>query len=198
MKGKMMKIVLAFLFLGICFLPQEGQAEAPRLKVRLGIGYATAYVPCYIAKEKGFYEKEGLEVDFVPVEIVPDMIQSIIGGSTDAGVGGSFGMIAIIAKGAPVRAVSFYGFGGERIALAARKDSGIKTVKDLVGKKVGVQTGTIGHQMFINMCKVEGIDISKIDVIPLKNLDMPATIATKGVDGAPEAVPAPHRSRPGA
>ncbi len=177
-------IVMVGTFVALLFfagiLGKDCNAETN--KVRLGIGFATAYVPCYVAKEKGFYNEEGIEVKFVTIEIAPDMVQSVIGGTTDAGVGGSFGVMAGISKGAPVQAATFYGYGGDRIALAVRKDSGINSVRDLYGKKVGVQTGTIGHQMFINMCDVEGLDVSKIDVMPLKNVDMPAAIASKSVD----------------
>ncbi len=157
-------------------------AHAETRKVRLGIGYALAYVPLYVAQEKGFFKDEGLDVEFVKIEIAPDMIQSIIGGTTDAGTPGSFALITFIAKGAPVSAVAYYGYGGDRIALAAHKDSGINKITDLYGKKLAVQTGTIGAQMWGNMVKVEKLDASKIEVKNIRNLDLPAAIASKSVD----------------
>jgi ABC-type nitrate/sulfonate/bicarbonate transport system substrate-binding protein len=157
-------------------------ANAATNKVRLGIGYALAYVPLYVAQEKGFFKEEGVDVEFVPIEIAPDMIQSIIGGSTDAGVPGTFALITFIAKGAPVSTVAFYGYGGERIALAVRKDSGINSLSDLYGKKLAVQTGTIGAQMWGNLVKTEKLDASKIDVKNIRNLDLTAAIASGSVD----------------
>ena len=156
--------------------------SAETRKVRLGIGFALAYVPLYVAQEKGFFKEEGVDVEFVKIEIAPDMIQSIIGGSTDAGTPGSFALITFIAKGAPVSAVAYYGYGGDRIALAARKDSGIEKITDLYGKRLAVQTGTIGAQMWGNMVKAEGLDASKIDVKNIRNLDLPAAIASNSVD----------------
>lgn len=156
--------------------------HAETRKVRLGIGFALAYVPLYVAKEKGFFKEEGVDVEFVKIEIAPDMIQSIIGGSTDAGTPGSFALITFIAKGAPVSAVAYYGYGGDRIALAAHKDSGINKITDLYGKKLAVQTGTIGAQMWGNMVKAEGLDASKIDVKNIRNLDLPAALAAGSVD----------------
>lgn len=157
-----------------------GQAQTK--KVRLGVGFALAYAPLYIAKEMGYFAAEGVDVDFVPIEIAPDMIQSIIGGSTDAGTPGTFALITFVTKGAPVSAVSYYGYGGDRIALAAHKDSGISTITDLYGKKLAVQTGTIGAQMWGNMVKVEKLDASKVDVKNVRNLDQPAAIASRAVD----------------
>jgi ABC-type nitrate/sulfonate/bicarbonate transport system substrate-binding protein len=151
-------------------------------KVRLGIGYALAYVPLYVAKEKGFFKEEGVDVEFVQIEIAPDMIQSIIGGSTDAGVPGTFALITFVAKGAPVSTVAYYGFGGERIALAARKGSGIEKLTDLYGKRLAVQSGTIGAQMWGNLVKAEKLDTSKIDVKNIRNLDLTAAVASDSID----------------
>jgi ABC-type nitrate/sulfonate/bicarbonate transport system substrate-binding protein len=169
--------VAALLLLGLV-----AGARAETDKVRLGVGFALAYAPLYVAKEKGFFREEGVDVEFVKIEIAPDMIQSIIGGSTDAGTPGSFALITFIARGAPVSAVAYYGYGGDRIALAAHKDSGINAITDLYGKRLAVQTGTIGAQMWSNMVKVEGLDASKIDVKNIRNLDLPAAIASRSID----------------
>ncbi|MBI2525765.1 MAG: ABC transporter substrate-binding protein, partial [Candidatus Rokubacteria bacterium] len=139
MRMKAIAVGIALLLVGGAFT----SADADNPKVRLGIGYALAYVPLYVAQEKGFFKEEGVDVEFVPIEVAPDMMQSIIGGSTDAGVAGSFGVISFVAKGAPVSTVATYGYGGDRIALAVRKGAGVKSLTDLYGKKVAVQTGTI-------------------------------------------------------
>lgn len=156
--------------------------HAANPKVRLGFGYALAYAPLYVAKEKGYFQEEGVDVEFVPIEIAPDMIQSIIGGSTDAGMPGTFALITFVAKGAPVSAVAFYGYGGDRIALVARKDSGINSLTDLYGKKLAVQTGTIAAQMWGNLVKVEKLDASKVDVKNIRNLDLVAAVASDSID----------------
>jgi len=179
MTSKFRALALAF---AVLIAGAAMSVSAETRKVRLGIGYALAYVPLYVAQEKGFFKDEGVDVEFVKIEIAPDMIQSIIGGSTDAGTPGSFALITFIAKGAPVSAVAYYGYGGDRIALAARKDSGIEKITDLYGKRLAVQTGTIGAQMWGNMVKAEGLDASKIDVKNIRNLDLPSAIAAKSVD----------------
>lgn len=179
MTSKFRALALAF---AVLIAGAAMSASAETRKVRLGIGFALAYVPLYVAQEKGFFREEGVDVEFVKIEIAPDMIQSIIGGSTDAGTPGSFALITFIAKGAPVSAVAYYGYGGDRIALAARKDSGIDKITDLYGKRLAVQTGTIGAQMWGNMVKAEGLDASKIDVKNIRNLDLPSAIAAKSVD----------------
>ncbi len=177
------KIGLAVAFLVFFLVPDQGVAATPgKVKIRFGVGSAIAYNPVYVAKEKGFYQEEGLDVELVWLQAAPEVVQAIIGGSAEGGVGGSFGLIAGVSKGAPVITTAIYAYGGERIALAVRKDLGIKTLKDLYGKKVAFQSGAIGQQMFTELCAKEGLDISKVDIVFLNNVDMAAAVASKTLD----------------
>jgi ABC-type nitrate/sulfonate/bicarbonate transport system substrate-binding protein len=164
---------------------------AARTQIRFGVGSAIAYAPIYVGKEKGFYEKENLDVEFLWLQAAPEVIQAVIGGSADGGVGGSFGMIAGLARGAPVTTVSLYAYGGERIALAVRTDSGINALQDLAGKKVAFQSGSIGQQMFLTLAETEKLDLSKIETVFINNVDMPAAIAAKQVDAIATWEPQP-------
>lgn len=177
------RIGLAVAFLVFFLVPDQGVAATPgKVKIRFGVGSAIAYNPVYVAKEKGFYQEEGLDVELVWLQAAPEVVQAIIGGSAEGGVGGSFGLIAGVSKGAPVITTAIYAYGGERIALAVRKDLGIKTLKDLYGKKVAFQSGAIGQQMFTVLCAKEGLDISKVDIVFLNNVDMAAAVGSKSVD----------------
>ncbi len=171
---------------------RRAHAKAADLgRVRFGVGSAIAYNPVYVAKEKGFYEDEGLDVELSWAQASPEVIQAVIGGSLDGGVGGSFGMIAGAEKGAPVVTVAIYAYGGQRLALAVRSDAGINTLQDLYGKKVGFQSGAIGQQMFQTMAQVEKLDVSKINIVFLNNVDMAAAIASKSVDAIATWEPQP-------
>jgi ABC-type nitrate/sulfonate/bicarbonate transport system substrate-binding protein len=172
-------------------LPRRAYAKPGAVHVRFGAGSAIAYNPIYVAKEKGFYEEEGLDVELIWAQAAPEVIQAVIGGSAEGGVGGSFGMIAGAEKGAPIITVAIYAYGGERIALAVRTDAGIKTLRDLYGKKVGFQSGAIGQQMFQTMAEIEKLDVSKIDIVFLNNVDMAAAVAAKSVDAIATWEPQP-------
>ena len=166
-------------------------AKPAGVHLRFGVGSAIAYTPIYVAKDKGFYEEEGLDVEFLWAQAAPEAVQAIIGGSAEGGVGGSFGLIAAVEKGAPVITVAIYAHGGDRIALAVRTDSGIATLKDLYGKKVGFQSGAIGQQMFQTMCQVEKLDTSKIDTAFVNTVDMAAAVAAKSLDAIAAWEPMP-------
>jgi NitT/TauT family transport system substrate-binding protein len=173
-------------------VPVIARAAKPgAVHVRFGVGSAIAYAPVYVAKEKGFYDEEGLDVELLWLQASPEVVQAIIGGSADGGVGGSFGMIAAAAKGAPAITVAIYAYGGERIALAVRTDAGINTLRDLYGKKVAFQSGAIGQQMFLTLADAERLDVSKMEIVFLNNVDMAAAVAAKSVDAIATWEPQP-------
>lgn len=70
-----------------------------------------------------------------------DVMQAMIAGELDVGATASEAAISGRAKGVPIYIVAGFATGGAR--LLARPDAGIKTVKDLKGKKVGVTRGSI-------------------------------------------------------
>ena len=70
-----------------------------------------------------------------------DIMQAIIANELDIGATASEAAISGRAKGVPIYIVAGFAKGGAR--LVVRPDLGIKTVKDLKGKKIGVTRGSI-------------------------------------------------------
>ena len=96
------------------------------MKVRFGVGSAIAYTPVYVAKEKGLYEEEGLDVELLWLQAAPEVVQAIIGGSAEGGVGGSFGLIAGVSKGAPVITTAMMLMAGKGSPSPYERTSGSK------------------------------------------------------------------------
>lgn len=71
----------------------------------------------------------------------PDVMQAILAGELDVGATASEAAISGRANGAPIFIVAGFARGGAR--LLATPESGVKTVADLKGKKVGVTRGGI-------------------------------------------------------
>ena len=70
-----------------------------------------------------------------------DVMQAIIAGELDVGATASEAAVSGRAKGVPIYIVAGFAKGGAR--LVASPDAGIKSIKDLKGKKVGVTRGSI-------------------------------------------------------
>ncbi|MFK4771843.1 ABC transporter substrate-binding protein [Rhizobium sp. ZW T2_16] len=107
-------------------------------KVILQIDGAAApfYAPLYAGVEKGIFEKNGIEVEFI-YAAAADILTNIAAGNVDFGFPNGDAVVAAAANGLPVKVVhTTYqrGIG----ALLAKEASGIKTYKDLKGKKIAV------------------------------------------------------------
>lgn len=98
-----------------------------------------AFAPWILAKEKGYFEEQGLNVTFISGKGGVDVAKQV--GSGNAKVGGAIGETPIIvrANGIPVKAVAV--LGGKGVTqIAASEESGITSVADLKGKTVSVMS----------------------------------------------------------
>lgn len=102
-------------------------------------GFLPAFAPWQLAKYKGYYKEEGLDVTFQRSKGGVDVAKQV--GVGNAPIGGGIGDTSIIVRpnGIPVRAVALLG-GGSLVQLVARADRGIDKVEDLRGKTVTVMS----------------------------------------------------------
>ena len=96
-----------------------------------------AFGPWMIAQAKGYYEKEGLKVNFVAGRGGVDVAKQV--GAGNAVIGGAIGDTPIIARaqGIPVKAVAVLG-SGSLTQLVSHKDEKIESPRELKGKTVTV------------------------------------------------------------
>jgi ABC-type nitrate/sulfonate/bicarbonate transport system substrate-binding protein len=108
------------------------RAEAARVRLSVPV-QGVSHVAFYAAKEKGYFQEEGLDVEVILMSGAIG-IRALIAGDVDAStVGGS--ALPPILRGAPLRMV-FISFDKPTHWLYAKPD--IRAVKDLKGRKVAV------------------------------------------------------------
>src|SRR6478609_9819818 len=108
-------------------------------KVTLQLKWVTQaqFAGYYVAKDKGFYEAEGLDVDIKPggPDIAP--AQVLAGGGADVIVDWMPSALATREKGVPLVNIA-QPFAKSGMMLTCRKDTGVKTPEDFKGKTLGV------------------------------------------------------------
>ena len=102
-------------------------------------GFLPAFAPWQLAKHKGYYAAEGLEVSFQRAKGGVDVAKQV--GVGNAPIGGGIGDTSILVRpnGIPVRSVALLG-GGSLVQLVARADRNINKVEDLKGKTITVMS----------------------------------------------------------
>src|SRR3954468_8510670 len=110
------------------------------VSLRLNWYFGGLHVPFYYGKERGFYKEEGIDLTINEGRGSANTVQVVAAGSDTFGLADSSSLIATAAKGAEVISVMslLNSTGFSVVSLAA---TGIKSPKDLVGKKLAVSPG---------------------------------------------------------
>lgn len=126
--------------------------------------FLPAFAPFQLAYHKGYYEEEGLDVEFRVGHGGADVATQVAVGNVD--MGGGMGDTALIVRpnGLEVRGVAL--LGGKGLShLAWRNDSGIESVADLEGESIAVIS--FQDTAYYNLLAVlasEGIDRPEADI----------------------------------
>ena len=130
----------------------SGQSAAPRQVLKLNLGLASKPAPAlpnsvlWLAKDLGFYEREGLDVTLQELDGTPTVIAAMISGDLDVGNIGTDQLLKLAAqKSVDMRAVN--SSDARQYFLIASKDS-LSSVADLKGKSFGVaKVGSLDDTM---------------------------------------------------
>ncbi|MBT0569727.1 ABC transporter substrate-binding protein [Curvibacter sp. CHRR-16] len=158
--------------------------------VRLGnLKFAHYGAVSYI---KEIAPKCGIKVEESMFAKGPDIMQAIVAGELDVGASASEAAIAARAKNVPIYVVAGFAKGGAR--LVARTDAGIKTVKDLKGKKVGVTRGGIQEVLLAAQLGQAGLSFSDqpgkdVQIVYLAFPDLNQALMGKNIDAMLQSEP---------
>jgi len=114
-------------------------AAQTALTVAKAAATADNMLPVNVGYEVGIFKKHGLEVQIVDFASGSKMSQAVAAGSIDIADGAGTEM-ALIAKGAPMKAVCEDEGTFPFLSVGVPWDSPIKSAKELKGKKVGVSS----------------------------------------------------------
>jgi NitT/TauT family transport system substrate-binding protein len=171
-------VILSFALTGPSAHAQDKVLRVGTLKLIHGI---SAY----------FYEKyapPGYRVEVVPFESPTDGKNAVLTGTVDTCIHGIAAFILGAAAGEPVVIVANANNGG--MAVMAGKNSGIKSIKDLKGKKVAIWPGSTQEAVILERLRMEGMTIKDIQPIRLQFSDHAAALARGDIDAYVGAEPA--------
>lgn len=145
-----------------CFLisgPKVMAADQVRFRVDWII--EGKYVPFYVARDRGFFKKHGLDVTLIEGRGSLQSATMVDAKQVDYSYGDFLTAVQVMSKGAKNRAigVGMRDNGGGYIFL---KSSGIKTAKDLEGKRFGTNPADFGSVLLPAVAAASGIDEKKI------------------------------------
>jgi NitT/TauT family transport system substrate-binding protein len=113
----------------------------------------------YVAKVKGYYEKEGIDLEILPggSDIIPE--QQVYNGVADVGVTWVSSLLKYQSQGWELKETAQI-FQKSAMLLVSKKAAGINTPADLKGKKVGSWFGGNEYELYA-MIENAGLDREK-------------------------------------
>lgn len=174
MKGSLRKVFN--LLAGVSLLSMSATALAEPLK----IGYSDwpGWVAWQVAIEKQWFKKAGVDVKFEWFDYVASMdafaagkLDAVAMTNGDALVTGATGAKSVMIL------INDYSNGNDMIVGAP----GINSLKDLKGKKVGVEIGFVDHLLLLNGLKKAGMTDKDVTLVNVPTNETPQVLASGDV-----------------
>lgn len=133
------------------------------------------------AVAEGFYKDAGLNVTLVQGNGSGNTAQLVASGRAQIAYADAVAVSQLIAKGAPMKVVSTIYQSNPNEVMALKK-TGIKSIKDLAGKKVGVPSGSSQTTMLPLFLKANNLKESDINMINMPPTSMVPALLQGQVD----------------
>ena len=135
-----------------------------------------------IAKEKNLFRKNGVDVDFRPFLTGRKNMQALEKGWID--VGNVIDVNVAVHATQPKTKIKLLTCNQIRKdgTILARKDRGIETPQDLLGKKLGYMKETSSHMYVIYFCRKHGLNIEDIELVPTRTDHMEQELIRGDID----------------
>lgn len=160
---------------GVSFGPRASAADGP---LRVGYSDWPGWVAWQVAIDKGWFKDAGVDVQFEWFDYSASM-EAFGAGKIDAvtvtngdtlvmGAGGSKGVMIMLTD---------YSNGNDMIV----GKPGLKSLKDLKGKKVGLESGLVEHLLILNGLEKAGLKESDVEIVNVKTNDTPQVFTDPGI-----------------
>lgn len=132
-----------------------------------------------IAERKGFFKKHGVDVQLEWFEYMASM-DAFASGKVDAVCVAHADALVLTATGARniMIMVNDFSNGNDKIVAAP----GIQSVKDLKGKKIGVEIGLVSHLLLVNALKENGMSEADVTLVNMPTHQAAQVLASGDVD----------------
>ena len=167
---KKLLLLLVFLTIGIFIVltldSKKQSIQTPTQKVKIGLYNGDSSALAFFAKEKGFFKKENLDIEFKLYKSGRDAMAGMLNGEVDYSNSTEY-----VALKNSYKNKDFKILGSMATAIInekkKKKSSGIYQIKDMKNKKIGTTFGTAAEYftgIFLLLNNLEIEDITLVDI----------------------------------
>lgn len=141
--------------------------------------------PTILGRKKGWFEeefgKDGTTVTYTQFVAGPPIMESFSAGRQDVGYTGDMPPVAARATGVDVKAVAVSGRTVQGNTTVVLKESPIKSVEDLQGKKLAAQVGSSQYHYALLLLNQKGLT-GKVNLVNIPLTELRTALESKAVD----------------
>lgn len=174
-------VLLAILTAGGFFY----QRSQPKFLEKVTYGFIAfpGTLPYLVAKDQGFFQEEGVDVEIVDDTDYVKMNEDVATGAVD--FQSQYVLIDVVdavSRGKKLSIVMATDYSDGADAIVAKKE--IRTVADLKGKKIGVAKGTLSQYLLSDALKKSSLSLSDVIEVDLTSADAVSAFISGDVDAA--------------
>jgi len=171
----------------------DAASTAQLTTVRFGSPQSISDAGVFVARERGYFRDQGIEVDVVPFQSGPNTIAPLAAGDLDvAGGTVSTALFNAIERGVGIKVVADKGIsrpGFEFSQLVVRRDlweSGqVREIADLRGRRIAVASERSGAESQLAQTLAQGgVGVGEVEATVLGFPDMVAALGNRAIDAA--------------
>ena len=187
-KMRMVALMLLICFTGVLFAGC-GSTTKPAVnneqqlkKVKVAISTWTGFGPLFIARDKGFFKKHGIDLDINVIEGMAERKQALAGKQVDSLAITFDTATTVVDNGVPIKIIwalaDSYGADG----LIVKQD--VNSVQDLKGKTVAFDAATASHILLTAILEKNNMTEKDFNVVQMTPGDAGAAFVAGKVDAA--------------
>ena len=169
--------------------PTALPAKAGANSIRVGLVAGTGATPVYVAQGRGYFQKQGVDVQFVTVSSGAELLPLMASNQLDAGISSpAAALFNAIASNVPLKVV---GDAGKQLpgawwgGVVVRPDLTLNSPADLKGKTIAVTAPGVGTYMnIVSLLEANGMSDKDVNITYLNFADMLSALASKKIDAA--------------
>jgi NitT/TauT family transport system substrate-binding protein len=156
-----------------------GLVAASAAPLKIAYSDWPGWVAWQVAIDKGWFKEAGVDVDFEWFEYVPSM-EAFAAGKVDAVCVTNGDALVTGATGAPSKTIIINDYSNGNDMVVAKP--GIESVKDLKGKKIGVEVGFVSHLLLLKALEANGMSEADVTLVNVPTHETPKAFASGDVD----------------
>lgn len=168
----------AALMLTSMFRPDLAHAELLKARLAQNLGPISGVV--IVAKDKGFFEKRGLDISVTNLTSGKLCLDTVVGGGADIATTAEAPVTAAAMAGQPIAFLARMEYSDLKTIVASK--AGIKGKADLKGKKIAFTAGT-GSEVYTSaLLKLAGLKKEDVTLVNLRPQEMLPALLSGSID----------------